>query len=114
MFYQNDERKTHWVHSSTTAMPKPKGNGQLLMVLDFLTIEWGRLCDGNKCVSSFPPPCVYLTHPISQARILFKAGKNREGYFGAKELHQQVNNAIEVGSRPLHVRQCAESSKVSA
>lgn len=95
-FYQNDERKTHWVHSSTTATPKPKGNGQSLMVSDFLTVEWGRLCDGNECVSSFPPPCVYLTHPISQARILFKAGKNREGYFGAKELHQQVNNAIDI------------------
>jgi hypothetical protein len=47
-FYQNDERKTHWAHSSMTATPKAKGNGQSLMVSDFLTVEWGRLCHGTE------------------------------------------------------------------
>ena len=53
-FFQNDERKTHWAHSSATATPKPKGNGQLLMVSDFLTVEWGRLVHGTEYVF-FPP-----------------------------------------------------------
>ena len=48
-FYQNDERKTHWAHASSTPTPKQKGNGQSLMVSDFLTVEWGRLCHGKKC-----------------------------------------------------------------
>ncbi len=71
-FYQNDKRKTHWVHSSMTATLKPKGNGQSLMVLDFLTVEWGRLRHGNECVFSLLDSCLCLTHPNthSEARIL--------------------------------------------
>ena len=49
-FYQNDLRKTHWAHESTKATPRQKGDGQSLMVSDFLTSEWGRLCDGEKFV----------------------------------------------------------------
>jgi hypothetical protein len=59
-FYQNDERKTHWAHSSSTPTPKQKGNGQSLMVSDFLTVEWGRLCHGKKCVFQFYSPVLLL------------------------------------------------------
>jgi hypothetical protein len=44
-FYQNDSRKTHWIASNSKATPLPKGDGQSIMVSDFLTAEWGRLCD---------------------------------------------------------------------
>jgi hypothetical protein len=44
-FYQNDQRKTRWAHDSQKAVPQPKGEGQTIMVSDFLTVEWGRLCD---------------------------------------------------------------------
>ena len=44
-FYQNDLRKTHWTHASTKATPRQKGDGQSIMVSDFLTSEWGHLCD---------------------------------------------------------------------
>jgi hypothetical protein len=47
-FYQNDERKVAWAHPDKAATPKQKGEGQSIMVSDFLTVEWGRLCDGNK------------------------------------------------------------------
>ena len=33
--------------------PKPKGEGQSLMVSDFLTAEWGRLRNNNRCAFSF-------------------------------------------------------------
>jgi hypothetical protein len=52
-FYQNDLRKTHWAHESTKATPCQKGDGQSIMVSDFLTSEWGRLCDGQESVK-FP------------------------------------------------------------
>ncbi|KAH8983234.1 hypothetical protein EDB92DRAFT_1951794 [Lactarius akahatsu] len=78
-FYQNDERKTHWAHSSTTATPKPKGNGQSLMVPNFLTIEWGCLCHGDHA-----------------ARVIFKAGKNCDGYFGTDQVNQQVSHTINI------------------
>ena len=32
----------------------------------------------------------------SEARVFFKAGKNRDGYFDADDLLQQVNNAIDI------------------
>ena len=50
IFFQNDERKTCWGHQDSAPAPKPKGEGQSLMVSDFLTAEWGRLCNSNRCV----------------------------------------------------------------
>jgi hypothetical protein len=47
-FFQNDERNTGWSHASSKSKPKAKGNGQSLMVSDFLTSDWGRLRDGNE------------------------------------------------------------------
>jgi hypothetical protein len=44
-FYQNDFRKTHWIASTSKATPLPKGDGQSIMVSDFLTSEWGCLLD---------------------------------------------------------------------
>lgn len=46
-FYANDRRKTRWHHPDTVA-PQPKGEGQSIMVSDFLTPEWGRLKHGNE------------------------------------------------------------------
>ena len=49
-FYQNDEWTVTWSHADKTPTPKAKGDGQSIMVSDFLTLEWGRLCDNNECV----------------------------------------------------------------
>jgi len=40
-FYENDRRKTKWTHISEKATTEKKGEGQSLMVSDFLTVEWG-------------------------------------------------------------------------
>ena len=53
VFFQNNERKTSWGHNNSAPAPKPKGEGQSLMVSDFLTMEWGCLCDGDRCVVPF-------------------------------------------------------------
>jgi hypothetical protein len=47
-FYQNDRRKIMWAPTTDRPTPQPKGDGQSIMVLDFLTSEWGRLCNGNE------------------------------------------------------------------
>ena len=52
-FFQNNERKILWSHQDSQPTPKPKGDGQSLMVSDFLTAEWGRLCNCNRCVNLF-------------------------------------------------------------
>jgi hypothetical protein len=53
IFFQNDERTTCWSHQDSRPAPKPKGEGQSLMVSDFLTAEWGHLCDSERCSSFF-------------------------------------------------------------
>ena len=47
-FFQNDEHDTGWSHATSKAKPKAKGNGQTLMVSDFLTPDWGCLHDGDE------------------------------------------------------------------
>jgi hypothetical protein len=59
VFFQNDERKTCWNHQDSQPAPKPKGEGQSLMVLDFLTTAWGRLRDGNRSVYFFSSHSIY-------------------------------------------------------
>lgn len=51
-FYENDRRKTKWVHEKEKAATEKKGEGQSIMASDFLTAEWGRLKDGDKYVDS--------------------------------------------------------------
>ncbi|CAA7261900.1 unnamed protein product [Cyclocybe aegerita] len=49
------------------------------MVSEFLTPDWGRLKDGD-----------------DEARILFRVGKNRDGYFDNDDLISQVDHAIDI------------------
>ncbi|KAI0083234.1 hypothetical protein BDY19DRAFT_900582 [Irpex rosettiformis] len=84
-FYANDRRKTKWVHASEKAASQPKGEGSSIMVSDFLVPEWGRL----KCEDE-------------EARIFFKAGKNRNGYFTCEDLVNQVEQTIDVFDARTH------------
>jgi hypothetical protein len=68
MFYANNRQKKRWVHESKRAVPRPKGEGASLMVADFVSADyrWLQSPDRNNSES---------------ARINFKAGKIRDGYF---------------------------------
>ncbi len=59
-FFQNDERKTCWSYQGSQAAPKLKGDGQSLMVSDFLMVEWGRLHDDNRCAIFFISCCTFF------------------------------------------------------
>jgi hypothetical protein len=54
-FYQNDQRKIVWAQTTSRPTPQPKGDGQSIMVSDFLTSEWGRLRDGPESVFHLSP-----------------------------------------------------------
>jgi len=47
-FYENDRRKTLWINDNTKAVAEKKGEGQSIMVSEFLTSEWGRLKNGDE------------------------------------------------------------------
>ncbi|PPR04911.1 hypothetical protein CVT24_007155 [Panaeolus cyanescens] len=81
IFYAHDRRRTRWVHKSETAKPYQKGEGVSLMVADFVSADYG-----------------WLRSPDSResARVLFRPGKNREGYFDNKDIREQASNAIKI------------------
>src|SRR5882762_9154222 len=68
---------------STKKKPKPytKGEGASEMVADLVSADFGWLQspDGKE-----------------EARVLFKAGKNREGYFTADDILKQAEKAIDI------------------
>ena len=80
-FYANDRRKRRWVHNSETAVPRAKGEGASLMVSDFISADYG-----------------WLRSPCGKeaARVLFKAGKNRDGYFTNENILEQTQLAMEI------------------
>jgi len=47
-FYENDRRKLQWVNNKAKPVAEKKGEGQSIMVSEFLTSEWGRLNDGDE------------------------------------------------------------------
>lgn len=83
-FYAHDRREERWVAKGETSVPRKKGEGASLMVADFVSADHGWLCspDGKE-----------------SARVLFKAGKNREGYFTNEEILDQVSKAMDILQR---------------
>jgi len=77
IYYAHDRRKIRWVHKDETAVPQPKGEGASLMVADFVSPDYGWLRS---------PDCT------EQARVVFKPGKAREGYFTNEDILEQVNS----------------------
>jgi hypothetical protein len=47
-FYKTDQCKTKWTHAMQKPQPEKKGEGQYIMVLAFLTSEWGLLRNENE------------------------------------------------------------------
>jgi hypothetical protein len=83
-FYANDRRKIRWVHSGETPKPCPKGEGISLMVADFVSADYG-----------------WLRSPDGQesAQVLFRAGKNRDGYFGSNDIIAHAQLAMDILQR---------------
>jgi hypothetical protein len=80
-YYANDRRKICWVHKMETAVPYPKGEGPSLMVADFVSPDYG-----------------WLQSPdgVQKAWVIFKAGKNCEGYFTNEDILKQASSAMDI------------------
>ena len=81
-FYANDRRKVGWVHKDAKAVPRPKGEGASLMVADFISADYGWLKS--------------IDDPSKAARVLFKAGIDRQGYFDNKDVLEQTRTAMDI------------------
>jgi len=83
-FYANDRRQSGWVEKGAGATPQPKGEGESIMISDFISPEYGwcKSPDGKEC-----------------ARVVFRAGKARDGYFTAEDILAQTVKAIDLLSK---------------
>jgi len=81
IFYAHDRRKKRWIHVSEMPTPQPKGEGSSLMAADFVSPDYGwlRSPDGTE-----------------SARILFRPGKGRDGYFSNDETIRHVEKAMAI------------------
>ena len=70
-----------WVHTDEAATLYVKGEGASQMVADLVSADYGwlRSPDG-----------------LEEARVLFKAGKNCEGYFTSEDILKQTEKAINI------------------
>lgn len=80
-YTQNNRRQVRWVPKDEKPVPQPKGEGPSLMVADFVSADYGwlRSPDGKE-----------------EARVLFKAGTNRDGYFTSEEILEQATRAMDI------------------
>ena len=80
-FYANDRRQSGWVKKGAGAKPQPKGEGESIMISDFVSPEhgWCKSPDGKEC-----------------ARVVFRAGKGRDGYFSAENIIAQTGKAMDL------------------
>ncbi|KIO30087.1 hypothetical protein M407DRAFT_69583 [Tulasnella calospora MUT 4182] len=80
-FYAHDQRKTRWIPEGESPIPAKKGEGISLMASDFCSpsLGWLRSPDGSR-----------------EARLLFRAGKNRDGWFDSEDILQQTDLAIDL------------------
>jgi hypothetical protein len=83
-FYANDRRMVQWTHTSHSPKPVPKGEGASIMVADFVSADrgWLQSPDGSE-----------------SARVLFKAGRNRDGYFTNADIIDQATTAMDILER---------------
>ncbi|KAH8797296.1 hypothetical protein DL96DRAFT_1565702 [Flagelloscypha sp. PMI_526] len=81
-FYAHDRRTLRWIHRKLTkVLPFAKGEGVSLMVADLVSADYGycRSPDGKE-----------------EARVYFKAGKNRDGYFENEEILAQAAKTMDI------------------
>jgi hypothetical protein len=80
-FYANNWQKIRWCHKDENVVPYAKGEGASQMVSDFISADYGWLCS----------PC-----ELEEARQLFKAGKNQDGYFTNNDIVEQAERAMDI------------------
>jgi hypothetical protein len=80
-FYANDQHISRWIHKGEKPTPYAKGEGTSEMVADLVSADFGWL---------------WLPDGKEETRVLFKVGKNQEGYFMAEDILKQAEKAIDI------------------
>ncbi|CUA68743.1 hypothetical protein RSOLAG22IIIB_13833 [Rhizoctonia solani] len=100
-FYAHDRRLTRWVHKSETAGIYKKGEGLSLMVADFVSADYGWLRSRLGAGSASATPIASAKGTVeaqvqSDAQVIFRAGKQRDGWFGTAHVVEQLSRAMSI------------------
>ena len=81
IFYAHDRREPQWVRNDASPVPYAKGERPSMLDAEFFSPDYGycRSHDGKK-----------------SARVIFKPGKNRDGYFDSEDFIKQVNTCMDI------------------
>ncbi|KIY64294.1 hypothetical protein CYLTODRAFT_402037 [Cylindrobasidium torrendii FP15055 ss-10] len=80
-FDQNDQRDLGWRPFDAPAKLQPKTKGESVMATDFVSAEYGWLRSRNGS---------------DRARVIFCAGKGRQGYFTNEHICEQFRHAVAI------------------
>ncbi|KAL1659549.1 hypothetical protein GGF50DRAFT_130934 [Schizophyllum commune] len=83
-FYANDRREIIWIHQDSSATPRAKGEGASYMVADYVSADYGFL---------------RAKSTNENARVSWKCGVNRDGYFTSEEVIKQAERAMDILER---------------
>ena len=95
-FYAHDRQKSKWTHKEITPTPQAKGEGESLMISDFLSPEVGRLKTGERCVVDGCHTEKAIITCTRSARLLFRAGKGRDGYLDGAKFESEAAKSIDI------------------
>lgn len=84
IFYAHDRRTSQWVSEDASPSPYAKGEGVSLMAADFVSADYGWL---------------HSKDGLKSARVIFRPGKNRDGYFTNDDILKQVASAMDILER---------------
>jgi hypothetical protein len=106
-FYENDHRKTKWVHEKEKAATEKKGKGQSIMASDFLTVEWGWLKDGDKYMD-LHEHCVKKssTSLSEKSRLYSRQERTEMGCFLERTFYRKLTwQLASLRGRPMGLQQ---------
>ncbi|QRV83075.1 DDE superfamily endonuclease [Ceratobasidium sp. AG-Ba] len=98
-FYAHDRRLTRWVHETETAGIYKKGEGVSLMIADFVSADYGWLRLRPKSPSAAPTASSGTgteQGSFNDAKVIFRAGKQRDGWFGTTNVVDQLSRAMSI------------------
>ncbi|KDN45054.1 hypothetical protein RSAG8_05227, partial [Rhizoctonia solani AG-8 WAC10335] len=80
IFFANDRRIVRWIGADEHATPFKKGEGNTIMVADFVCPQFGWLKGKNG----------------ESARVVFRPGVNRDGWFTCNKVVSQLEKAVKI------------------
>ncbi|KAF7311191.1 hypothetical protein MKEN_01020600 [Mycena kentingensis (nom. inval.)] len=81
-FYQNDQRMVYWIPPDDPCKPLPKGEGYSIMVNGIVSADYG-----------------WLDSEEEKLLVLFRAGKNRDGYYTNAEVVAHFTKAAKLARK---------------